>query len=95
MIKIGKHITITVDGKPFTSTKAPEAIDEFDGHCPACGSSQYSELFTIVQHGFLEDECVTIMTCTKCFESFHYWYQVDAAEPCEVICIVFDPPSGG
>lgn len=95
MIKIGKHITITIDGKPYTSIKAPESIDEFDGHCSACGSNQYSELFTIVQHGFMTDECVTIMTCAKCFENFHYWYEVEAPESCEVIAILFEPPLGG
>lgn len=95
MIKHGKRIVVSVDGKAYTSTKAPDTIDEFDGHCPACGSAQYSELFTIVQHGFMTDDCVTIMTCTKCFESFHYWYEVEAQEPAEVIVFAFNPPTGG
>lgn len=95
MIKTGKKITVTVDGKVYTSTKAPECIDEFDGHCPACGSDQYSELYTIVQHGFLIDECVTLVTCAKCFETFHYWYEVEAPEPTEVIVFAFNQPSGG
>lgn len=95
MVKHAKRIVVSVDGKAYTSTKAPECIDEFDGQCPACGSDQYSELFTIVQHGFLVDDCCTIMTCAKCFESFHYWYEVEAPEPVDVLVFAFNPPTGG
>lgn len=79
MIKFAKTVRIEVDNKLYWSHKAPEPIDEFDGHCPACGSDQYSELITLVQHGFIQDDCVTLITCAKCFETFHYYYQVDPA----------------
>jgi len=73
-----RKLKIAIDNKPYTSNLAPEPIDDFDGHCSACGSENYTELMTIVQRGFELDDCITLMTCADCFETFHYCYQVDS-----------------
>lgn len=79
MLKVGKHIRIEIGGVLYTSDKAPEPIDEWDGTCPACGSGRYAELMTIVQHGLFVDDCVTLIHCYTCYQTFHYFYTVEAA----------------
>lgn len=79
MFSKAKRLVLTVDGVPFVSTKAPEPIDEWDGSCPACGSTRYHETVTLIQHGFTEDDCLSIIHCEDCFEAFHYAYKVEAA----------------
>lgn len=73
-----KELTINIDKVVYKSNAAPEPIDEFDGHCPACGSDAFVETVTICQHGFLEDECLTVLSCGDCYESFHYQYKIDS-----------------
>jgi len=73
-----KLLTIKVDGVVFHSTAAPEPVDEMDGHCPACGSEAFHEIVTIIQHGFAEDDCITVISCGDCYESFHYQYKIDS-----------------
>ena len=85
MLKYGKVVRIEVDNRVFISRKAPVHIDAFDGCCPACGSSRYAELLTIVQHGFEVDQCLTLVSCGACYETFHYGYEVSAAALDEVV----------
>lgn len=79
MIKIGKRVTLAIDDTVYTSNQAPAHIDDWDGTCPACGSANYAELVTIVQHGLFEDDCLTLVHCARCRETFHYHYMVEAA----------------
>lgn len=79
MIKQTRFLRLCTDTAVITSSKAPEPIDEWDGTCPACGASNYHEIVTIVQHGFVEDDCLSVCACGACHESFHYYYQVEAA----------------
>lgn len=73
-----RELTINIDNVVYRSSSAPEPIDEMDGHCPACGSDAFVEIVTIVQHGWIEDECITVLSCGDCYESFHYQYNVDS-----------------
>lgn len=73
-----RTLTVSLDGVVYRSSKAPETIDEMDGHCPVCGSDAYVEIVTVVQHGWLEDECVSVLSCGDCYESFHYQYKIDS-----------------
>lgn len=79
MFSKSKRIVIKVDQVVYSSTKAPDSIDQWDGCCPACGSSKYEEVVTLVQHGFLQDDCLTLVTCKACYNTFHYHYEVGAA----------------
>lgn len=79
MIKHTRFLRLCTDKAVITSSKAPETIDEWDGTCPACGSADYREIVSIIQHGFELDDCVTVCQCGRCHEAFHYYYQVDAA----------------
>lgn len=78
-----KHImqlTVRIDEVVYRSHLAPEPIDEMDGHCPACGGEAYVEIITVVQHGFAVDDCLTVLSCGDCYESFHYQFQIDSPE---------------
>jgi hypothetical protein len=79
MIKVSKFVKIAIDETIYSSSKAPETIDEWDGACPACGSGLYNEVVTVIQHGFELDACLTLVHCLNCFETFHYYYTVEAA----------------
>lgn len=94
MIKHTRFLRVCTDKTVITSSKAPEPLDEWDGTCPACGSSEYHEKLTIVQHGFQDDDCLSIIACERCHEAFHYYYQVQAAALDEVIATTaFRPPA--
>lgn len=84
MLKRSKTIRVEVDNHVFLSHQAPDPIDEFDGSCPCCGSSRYEELLTITQHGFEVDQCVTLVSCRTCYETFHYVYEMPAVALDEV-----------
>ena len=74
-MKTPKVIQVKIDGIIYSSTIAPETFDVMDGTCPACGAAEYHEIMTLIQHGFTIDVYITLMTCRKCFESFHYVYE--------------------
>jgi formate dehydrogenase maturation protein FdhE len=95
VIKTGKRVRLEIDGAIYTSQKAPEPIDEWDGTCPACGSARYAELITIVQHGFITDDCLTLVHCSSCYETFHYYYTVEAECLDECRPLELKPPTGG
>lgn len=78
MIKHTRFLKLCTDTDVIQSSKAPEPIDEWDGSCPACGSTDYRERITIVQRGWDEDDCITVCQCQRCHEAFHYYYQVAA-----------------
>lgn len=79
MNKHVKFLSMRIDDRAIMSRLAPHPIDMWDGSCPACGSKRYQEILTIVQHGFDEDDCISICECATCHSAFHYHYQVEAA----------------
>lgn len=78
-MKTPKVMQVKIDGVVYTSTVAPETMDDMDGCCPACGSNQYHEIMTLIQHGFIVDDCISLLTCDKCYETFHYLYTIQTS----------------
>lgn len=79
MIRHAKFISLRFDDRAIMSRLAPQSIDMWDGSCPACGSKRYFEIMTIVQSGFIEDDCISVCECRVCHSAFHYHYTVEAA----------------
>lgn len=78
MNKGQKWLKVTIQGQCYDSFKAPDQSMQGDLSCPACGSSAYRHLVTLVQHGFTEDNCVSIVGCDRCGAKFHYIYTVES-----------------
>lgn len=78
MISNPKVLKITIQGERFVSFKAPDQSMTGDLTCPACGSSAYRHLVTLVQHGFTDDNCCSIVGCDRCGAKFHYIFTVES-----------------
>lgn len=73
-----KRLAISFDGKPYVSYAAPVSVEATDLSCPACGSTAYRHRYTLVQHGFTDDNCLSIVGCDRCGALFHYSYTVES-----------------
>lgn len=78
MNRQAKRLFLTIDDERYVSYKAPEGALESDLTCPACGSSQYRHKVTLVQHGFIDDNCCSIIGCDRCGAMFHYIYSIES-----------------
>ena len=79
MTKKSDYLTVGVGDKVYRSRPSPEPDGVADNNldCPACGSARYEHVVTVVQHGFVVDDCLSLVHCRSCGETFHYRYTVE------------------
>lgn len=83
-MKTIKLLLFTIDGTAIHSTRIElpekEGIAD-DPVCPACLKHDWRDLYTITQHGFTEDECISILQCKDCGNMYHVQYVVSLDSP--------------
>lgn len=78
-MKTAKVLNLFLDGRVFHTTRVRVPDDGSDIRCPACYFGKFRDLVTITQHGFSEDDCLSIIQCGNCGNEYHVQYTISAS----------------
>jgi len=70
-----KHLQLLLDDEIVRSYPLLLPEDGSDMQCPACHYDEWRDMWSIIQHGFDEDDCLDVIKCTRCGNVFHVQYK--------------------
>jgi DNA-directed RNA polymerase subunit RPC12/RpoP len=68
------HLQLLLDDTIIRTYKLELPTDGSDVQCPACRYDDWKELWSVIQHGFDEDDNLDVIKCTHCGNAYHVQY---------------------
>lgn len=71
-----KNLIFVIDGSALRTTPLKLPEDGSDCQCPNCLGTKWIDRFSVVQHGFDDDDCLDIVECETCHNVYHVQYVI-------------------
>lgn len=80
MRRFTRSIHITLGDTTLVAKKIVLPDDGSDVRCPSCQGERFTEIYSVIQYGFENDDCLDIFQCIDCLD-IHYVQYVRVNTP--------------